>query len=141
MRACWVALAALAQALMAYMIDELLSSSGSQSLGRIQKNRTPNSGPKDHIDIRTLHPGPKAQYERDTNPHVYVVYWACKFWSLIRLWCRLWSLVPQRVRLPLFRLSGPKKHTLRMFFWSRILKYWILGPSRFLLPGPQECVK
>ena len=40
---------------------------------------------------------------------------------------------PSRSKFPIFEVSGPKSHTLGMACGTRVLNYWVLGPSGFEL--------
>ena len=43
---------------------------------------------------------------------------------------------PKGSEYPLFKDSGPKNHTLLMAFETRVLKYWVFGPSGCNSGGP-----
>ena len=38
-------------------------------------------------------------------------------------------VIPRGSKYPIFKESDPKSHVLNGFWDSRILKYWVLGPS------------
>ena len=42
-----------------------------------------------------------------------------------------WGLYPRGSKYPLLKDSGPKNHTLNGFWDQKILKHWVLGPSRY----------